>query len=161
MKLKLAKNAEMVTKKNEISALNRFIQLIGSFSQIKRTDGSDFVKNGIDVEKHTDEINLYVDIIGDMDNEFSDKSDKLKLVIYTGDSSQFSESSVPCIVFSLSSLIDEKIELLDAALATQKNIVNLERLAIQLSHHSSLLRDALKRNRINSGRFSNKNSPLW
>lgn len=108
-----------------------------------------------------DEINLYVDLRNNMKSEHNDKSGDLEILVFVGDGPELSDKSIPCLAFSLDSLIDEKIELLDGDLVSEKNILILQRLAIRLNEHSNQLKQALKRHQLNTNNASGKNSPLW
>ena len=160
MKLKLSKIAQDTPVAQGDSAFIQFVKIIKTLSLNKTRKIIESFKPTFDNDK-SDEFNLYVDIVKNTKDKYSNNSQKIEIVIYTGESIEFSNNSIPCINFSLSSLIDEKIELLDASLLQQNDLDNLKEIAYELGNLSHLLKEAIKRHEAISGRFIDKNPPLW
>lgn len=161
MKVRLSKKIDENAGASQTSILHSFYNFINK-KTLSSYSRSNFMKlENEDIDGVQDDITLHVDFTASLKGSHNDKLSDIELIIYIGEGPELTDTSIPCMTFSLDNLIDEKIELLDASIVSEDRVEILERLAIRLNDHSRQLKDALRRYHLNKKNASGKNSPLW
>lgn len=161
MKLQLIQNE---TNTNDSAYILQFMNIIKKYAGFNRNTNSNDPKNEInsmDNDNNFIENNLRIDFMKTDSDVGGHHSGPIQFVLFIDKEPHFSESSIPVMIFSLDLLLEEKIEMLDASIASEESISMMQSIVVRLNNNKNLLQDALKRHLIKQNQNKKRNSPLW